>query len=161
MHWMFAGYVSSFWLVLVVHAIATIADHPRPLHGLAASILIIPGLIAALSYEAVLFAPDNWIQRIRESMMGGTLTRTLAFGAGALAGGTVILCIVSAAIFHQQVEAGTIPTLKEHEDGIFWGGALALLFLAALAPVVPAAWLARRAKAKPEAEESSSLRSSK
>ena len=143
---MFAGYLTSFYATLTVHAALTIHSHPRPLHGLAAYFIIIPALIAAFSAEAVFLAPDNWKAKIRRAFERRSLTRAYAFCAGLVTGVGVLVCFAIAYFLNDVAHSGRVAFLERHETTIFWCSGLVLLFVVALAPLIPGSWLATRAE---------------
>ena len=147
MYWMFAGYLTSFYATLWVNAALTIHSHPRPLFGLVAYFGLIPLLIAALSAEAVLLAPDNWKTKIRGAFERRSLTRAYAFCAGLVTGVGVLVCFAIAYFFYDFVDSGRGAFLERHESTIFWSSGLVLLFILAMAPLIPGAWLASKSRA--------------
>jgi len=146
MYWMFTGYLASFYATLAVHAVITIHSHPEPLHGLAAHFILIPVLIAAFSAEAVFLAPDDWKTKIRRAFERRSLTRTYAFCAGLVTGVGVLVCFALAYFFYEFAHSGRVAFLERHETTIFWGSGLVLVFVVALAPIIPGSWLATRAE---------------
>lgn len=146
MYWMFTVYLTSFYATLAVHAVLTIHSHIRPLHGLAAYFIIIPALIAAFSAEAILLAPDDWQTKIRRGFERRSLTRTCAFCAGFVTGVGVLVCFAIAYFLYEVAHCGRVAFLKHHETTIFWSSGLVLLFIVALAPIIPGSWLATRAE---------------
>src|ERR1051325_10496509 len=68
------------------HGAFTMDSHSHPDRGLIAYFVIIPMLLASLSAEAVLLAPDDWKTTIRNGFRRGNLTRACAFGAGLITG---------------------------------------------------------------------------
>jgi hypothetical protein len=146
MYWMFTGYLTSFYATLAVNAAFTIHSHPRPLQGLAAYFVIIPLLIAAFSAEAVVLAPDEWKTRIRRGFERRSFTRACAFCAGLVTGVGVLVCFAAAYFLYDIAHSGRVAFLEHHESTIFWVGGLALLFILAVAPILPGWWLATRAK---------------
>jgi hypothetical protein len=146
MHWMFTGYLTSFYATLGTYAALTIHSHPRPLHGLFACFVLIPALVAPLSAESVILAPDDWKTKICHAIDRGSLTRACAFYAGLVTGLGVLACFAMAWFATEFADRGGIAFLERHQGVVFWGSGLMLLFLVALAPILPGSWLATRAE---------------
>jgi len=146
MYWMFTGYLTSFYATLAVHAAFTIHSHPRPLHGLVAYFIVIPALIATFSAEAVILSPDGWKTKIRRAFERRSLTRGYAFLAGLVTGVGVLVCFALAYWLYEIAHSGRVAFLEGHETTIFWSSGLMLMFIVALAPLIPGLWLATRAE---------------
>ncbi len=146
MYWMFTGYLMSFYATLAVHAALTIHSHPKPLQGFAAYFIIIPAVIAAFSAEAVILAPNDWKTKICRAFERRSLTRACAFRAGFATGVGVLVCFAIAYFLYEVANSGRVAFLKRHETTIFRCSGLVLLFIVALAPLIPGSWLARRAE---------------
>ena len=146
MRWVFIGYMAAFVAALFVHAAFTIGSHPKPMQGLLAYFVLIPMLIAAFSAEGVWLAPDRWKKTMESAFERGVFSRRYAFYAGAVTGMVVLFCGAAAYFFYGFIFSGAVGFLKTHEETIFKGGALVLLFVLALAPAVPIAWLVRKAE---------------
>ena len=146
MYWMFTGYLTSFYATPAVHAALTLHSHSRPLYGLVAYFVLIPAFIVALSAEAVLLASNDWKTKIRRAFERRSLTRAYAFCAGLVTGIGVLACFAIAYFFYGFADSGRIAFLERHESTIFWGSGLVLLFIVALAPLIPSAWLATKAE---------------
>jgi hypothetical protein len=146
MYWMFTGYLASFYAVLAVDAVRTLPTHPNPQMGWLAYIVLIPGLIAVVSAEAVLLAPDAWKKKIRQGFKSGSLTRLYAFGSGAITSLGVLLCGLFAYFLYEAALSGSIAWLKPHEKTVFNTSLLVLFLLLAFGPILPGAWLATKAE---------------
>lgn len=140
------GYMAAFVAALFVHAAFTIGSHSRPMQGLVAYFVLIPMLIAAFSAESVWLVPDGWKKTMEGAFGRGVFSRRYAFYAGAVTGSVVLFCGAAAYLGYGFIFSGAVGFLKTHEKTIFKACALVLLFVLALAPAVPIAWLVRKAE---------------
>ena len=103
-------------------------------------------LIGAFSAEGVWLAPDRWKKTMEGAFERGVFSRRYAFYAGAVTGIVVLFCGTAAYFGSGFIFSGSVGFLKAHEETIFKAGALVLLFILALAPAVPIAWLVTKAE---------------
>ncbi|MEW6159662.1 MAG: hypothetical protein AB1813_19710 [Verrucomicrobiota bacterium] len=133
MYWMFTGYLLSFYAALTACAIFELPTHPKPLLGAAAFFLIIPTVVAVISMESILLAPNAWHRAIRDALARGRLTKRYVIFSGVVTGLVVIIFGVGAYFLSGFLESRRVDA--------FGPIALAMLLLVALSPIVPGYWL--------------------
>jgi hypothetical protein len=146
MLWMYAGYMTSFYVVLVLDVVRSIHSYPNPFDCLISHLLAIPAAIIAFSMESVFLAPERWKTKIGWAFAQRSLTRSGAFCSGLLTGFGVLICLTGDYIFCEFAASGRVDFLKLHSDSgdVFWVCIIVAFLLVSFAPLIPAALLARR-----------------
>jgi len=138
MVWMFTGYTGMFYVML---AVCVFVAAPYSRHSLMPVFLIPLGLLAFGALEIWWMISDQKRQEIRRAIQAGQLRRKTCVLAGAVAAVCVAPLMGLGLVLYNSV-VGT-DTVAMRRSGIV----ICVVFLLfAVAPLVPAYWLARRAR---------------